>query len=159
MVNKGKNKSQQGFEDGNETAVDPGEPPAVAPEGQELSKDDQEALDTYKEETGDPSGTAKNSAEAGIIAAAEAQIPGVVVPNTNAAVAAKRAQEQARQLDGAKPEKAKPRPNARLKALKYPMTDPLNGVKVPLEGTASKVEVTNWMQAQVEAGLVAVIED
>lgn len=153
-------KSQGEVEDGNETAVDPGTPPVAPADGMPpLDKKEQAKLDEYKEVTGDPSGTAKNSMEAGLIAAAEAQIKGSAVPANNAAVAAQRAREEARQAEGAKAAKAEKRPDARLKALKYPMVDPTNGVRVPMDGTPVKVPVSNWMQAQIDAVLVEVIKD
>ena len=56
--------------------------------------------------------------------------------------------------------KRTPFPKSRLKSVKWDrITDPTNGVTVDASGTPNKVEVSTWMQAQIEAGLIAVVQD
>lgn len=163
-------QSNKGREnEGAEGAVDPGPAPigATVPgaplnvnESKDI-KDHRAEIQAYREVTGDPTGAARNSAEAGALASAEAVTPGSVAPNNAVLDAQEKAADEARAQalkdSGAKVEKPKKRAAQQLKAVNYPIRDPFTGVLVSMEGTVEKVEVTNWMQAQINAGLVVII--
>ena len=149
---------------GAETAVDPGEAPlaqerTALDNGIPPTKEEVEAIQEYKEVTGDPTGAARNSAEAGVLAVANATNP-ETSPEVleNIAKAQEEARAKALKEAGAETVKTKPR-SARLKAVKYPMKDPKTGAYIPLEGTVEKVQVSNWMQAQIDIGLVVEVKD
>ena len=60
---------------------------------------------------------------------------------------------------GADLQVAEPRAKQRLKAKHNLIFCPYSKVRVPVEGTASKVEISNWMQSQIEAGLVEIVKE
>lgn len=107
--------------------------------------------------------SSQDSREAGIKAAVDANggDSGVGARETNSSVAQRRRAgntDTRRTAEGATVEPPKPRAKQRLMSkTDYNFVDPTNGVRVPMgEPTARKVEVSNWMQAQIDAGLVAI---
>jgi hypothetical protein len=169
MAIKKHGESVKNGDDGQEGANDPGPAPlanaaALPPaSGTKEAKDQDKAVQDYREVTGDPSGAAKNSQDAGVLASAEAINPGSVVESPAVREAKNKAAEEERarvaKEQGAEYVKPKPPRKARLKAMKYPLTDPKTRVRVPLEGTPEKVEISTWMQAQINVGLVVELED
>lgn len=129
-------------------------------EEEEESTEEGEDGETEEEAAAREEAEAEAEAEAAAVAEAKANARAAADAKKLAAANAKKGGVVKSKADPKGAEMVEPEPRApqRLKATRYDIKCPYTGVHVSTEGTSHKVPISNWLQAQIEAELITVVE-